>query len=233
MNIETSTTRATIIVPEDNRKKTIGIIAGVALATGIGGLLIGRSIGGDAPAPAAAAIAAPVEGAEHAEEGGEEHPEGLVEITPVAATAAGIVTEVVSEGTIASEIIAQASVTAPPEGRASLTARADGAVTRITKRLGDPVGAGETIALIESRDASAIVAERASATARATAANAALNRERRLFAERITARQIQAARRAITRHIKRQGRLWIRIFPDVPVSSKPAEVRMGSGKGAP
>jgi large subunit ribosomal protein L16 len=51
--------------------------------------------------------------------------------------------------------------------------------------------------------------------------------------ERITARQIEAARRAITRHIKRQGRLWIRIFPDVPVSSKPAEVRMGSGKGNP
>ncbi len=51
--------------------------------------------------------------------------------------------------------------------------------------------------------------------------------------ERITARQIEAARRAITRHIKRQGRLWIRIFPDVPVSGKPAEVRMGSGKGAP
>ena len=51
--------------------------------------------------------------------------------------------------------------------------------------------------------------------------------------ERITARQIEAARRAITRHIKRAGRLWIRIFPDVPVSSKPAEVRMGSGKGSP
>jgi large subunit ribosomal protein L16 len=47
------------------------------------------------------------------------------------------------------------------------------------------------------------------------------------------ARQIEAARRAITRHIKRAGRLWIRIFPDVPVSSKPAEVRMGSGKGSP
>ncbi|KQM73243.1 MULTISPECIES: 50S ribosomal protein L16 [unclassified Sphingomonas] len=51
--------------------------------------------------------------------------------------------------------------------------------------------------------------------------------------DRITARQIEAARRAITRHIKRQGRLWIRIFPDVPVSSKPAEVRMGKGKGSP
>lgn len=51
--------------------------------------------------------------------------------------------------------------------------------------------------------------------------------------ERVTARQIEAARRAITRYMKRQGRLWIRIFPDIPVSSKPAEVRMGSGKGSP
>jgi large subunit ribosomal protein L16 len=51
--------------------------------------------------------------------------------------------------------------------------------------------------------------------------------------DRLTARQIEAARRAITRHIKRQGRLWIRVFPDVPVSAKPAEVRMGKGKGAP
>ena len=50
--------------------------------------------------------------------------------------------------------------------------------------------------------------------------------------ERITARQIEAARRAITRHIKRQGRVWIRIFPDVPVTKKPTEVRMGKGKGS-
>jgi len=50
---------------------------------------------------------------------------------------------------------------------------------------------------------------------------------------RITARQIEAARRAITRHIKRQGRVWIRVFPDVPVSKKPTEVRMGKGKGTP
>jgi large subunit ribosomal protein L16 len=51
--------------------------------------------------------------------------------------------------------------------------------------------------------------------------------------ERLTARQIEAARRAITRAMKRTGRVWIRIFPDVPVSAKPAEVRMGSGKGSP
>jgi large subunit ribosomal protein L16 len=51
--------------------------------------------------------------------------------------------------------------------------------------------------------------------------------------DRVTARQIEAARRAMTRHMKRAGRVWIRIFPDVPVSKKPTEVRMGKGKGAP
>src|SRR5215469_8381690 len=51
--------------------------------------------------------------------------------------------------------------------------------------------------------------------------------------DRVTARQIEAARRAITRAMKRTGRVWIRIFPDVPITKKPAEVRMGSGKGAP
>src|SRR5438105_5516312 len=54
-----------------------------------------------------------------------------------------------------------------------------------------------------------------------------------LAPERVTARQIEAARRALTRHMKRAGRVWIRIYPDVPVSKKPLEVRMGSGKGAP
>jgi large subunit ribosomal protein L16 len=51
--------------------------------------------------------------------------------------------------------------------------------------------------------------------------------------DRVTARQIEAARRAMTRHMKRAGRVWIRIFPDVPVSKKPIEVRMGKGKGTP
>ena len=56
---------------------------------------------------------------------------------------------------------------------------------------------------------------------------------RALEPARVTARQIEAARRAMTRHIRRQGRIWICIFPDVPVSTKPAEVRMGKGKGSP
>ena len=54
-----------------------------------------------------------------------------------------------------------------------------------------------------------------------------------MTAERVTSRQIEAARRAITRHMKRAGKVWIRIFPDVPVSKKPTEVRMGKGKGTP
>lgn len=54
-----------------------------------------------------------------------------------------------------------------------------------------------------------------------------------LSPDRVTARQIEAARRAMTRHMKRAGRVWIRIFPDVPVSQKPAEVRQGKGKGTP
>lgn len=53
-----------------------------------------------------------------------------------------------------------------------------------------------------------------------------------LTPDRVTARQIEAARRAITRHLRRQGKLWIRIFPDLPVTSKPAEVRQGKGKGS-
>lgn len=190
----TTTTSTTIVAPAD-RRKTIGVIAGVALATGIGGLLIGRSIADGDPAPVVAAAAEPAEGGAGAEGGakvgeeGEEHAEGLVEMTPARIATAGVQTETVAAGTLGTEILAQATVSAPPEGRAALTARADGAVTRIFKRLGDAVGVGETVALIESRDASAIVAERASAQAQATAANAALARERRLYAERITARQ--------------------------------------------
>src|SRR3546814_11821119 len=107
------------------------------------------------------------------EEAEEEHgPEGFVALTPAALAAAGIQTEVASPGTFGSEILAQATVAAPPEGRSSLTARADGAVTRIFKRLGDPVGAGETVALPESRDAAALVTERAAAPARPPAPNA-------------------------------------------------------------
>lgn len=67
----------------------------------------------------------------------------------------------------------------------------------------------------------------------ATALNFGAYGLKALSPDRITARQIEAARRAMTRHIKRQGKVWIRIFPDVPVSKKPLEVRQGKGKGSP
>jgi membrane fusion protein, heavy metal efflux system len=177
-----------------DRRKLLGGVAAIALIAALGGALIGRTT-----APPQASEAAPV--GEHAEEGAEgeeEHgPEGFVAMTPARLQASGIQATRIEEGSIASEIIAQATVTAPPEGQAIVTARADGAVVRINKRLGDPVGAGETIALLESREAAAFVAERNAAAARAQAARAAAAREQRLFNARITARQdLEAAQAA-------------------------------------
>ena len=167
----------------DDRKKFIAIAGGIALLAGIGGVLIGRAID-DPPAAGAAS-----EEGEHAEEEEEHGPEVFVAVKAENLSSIGIKTERVAAGSLGSEILAQATATAPPQGRSSLTARADGAITRIYKRLGDSVGAGETVALLESREAAAIMAERASAAARAQATTSALNRERRLFEEKITARQ--------------------------------------------
>lgn len=172
--------RALQVIRLADRHRRAGAIVAAALAAGIGGVLIGRSV---SEAPSAV---------EQREEGGEaeEHgPEGFVPMTAEKMLASGIAAERVEAGSLASEILAQATITAPPEGRALLTARADGAVVRINKRLGDPVGAGETVALLESREAAAFVAERNAAAARAQAARAAAAREQRLFAARITARQ--------------------------------------------
>lgn len=169
--------RYTQIFRSNGRDRLIASIAAAALAAGVGGLLIGRSMS-DQPAVA-----------ESAEEGEEPGREGFVPMTAERLTASGIATERVEFGSLLQEVIAQATVTAPPEGQALLTARADGAVVRISKRLGDPVGAGETIALLESREAAAFVAERNGAAARAQAARAAAAREQRLFNAKITARQ--------------------------------------------
>lgn len=168
------------MIEVSNRTKLIGAAAAIALAAGTVGLLVGRGAPG-----AGNGTGAP----EAEEKEGEGHREGFVPISAEQAQAAGIRTQTVAPGALGAEILAQASVTAPPEGRAALTARANGAIVRIYKRLGDPVRPGETIALLESREASTIVGERAAAAARAQATRAALARERRLFSERITARQ--------------------------------------------
>lgn len=124
-----------------------------------------------------------------AEAGKAEAPEGFVPMTPAQLATSGIAVEQIRLGSLAGEIIAQATVTAPPEGQALLTARADGAVVRINKRLGDPVGRGETVALLESREAASFVSERNAAAARAQAARNAAAREQRLFNAKVTARQ--------------------------------------------
>lgn len=161
--------------------------AALALVAGTAGVLIGRS---SAPNSAVSA-------AEENSEAEEDHgPEGFVPMTEERMRTNGIAVETVNLGSVVSEIIAQATVTAPPEGQALVTARADGAIVRITKRLGDPVSAGETLALLESRDAAQFVADRNAAAAREQAAHASWQREERLFRERITAKEALEAARA-------------------------------------
>lgn len=174
--------------PTSRNRLLAGAVAAI-LAAGIGSVFIGRTMTGQITPPAAQAEA------EDAEAG--HGREGFVGMTPARLQATGIRTERLQSGSIGSEILAQATVAPPPDGQALLTARADGAVVRISKRLGDPVGAGETVALIESRDAAGFVAARNAAAARASAARAAAARERRLFDARITARQdLEAANAA-------------------------------------
>jgi membrane fusion protein, heavy metal efflux system len=170
------------IINLTGKNRLLAGIAATALVAGVGGVLIGRSMSDPAPVVETSA--------EPAGETEEEHgPEGFVPLTPERLAASGIALERVEPGSLQSEVLAQATVAAPPEGQALLTARADGAVVRINKRLGDPVGAGETVALLESREAAAFVAERNAAAARAQAARAAAAREQRLFDAKITARQ--------------------------------------------
>lgn len=172
-------------------KPLLAAAAIVFLLVGGGGVLIGRTF----LAPSETVITDVDSEAEGKEEG---HVEGLIEMDDARAKAAGIVTEVTQAGGLGAEIIAQGVVAAAPDGEAVLTARAEGTITRITKRLGDSVAAGETIAWLESRDASAIAAERSTANARAVAARSAYAREKRLFDARVTARQdLEAAQAAL------------------------------------
>lgn len=182
------------VIMEDRRKLLAGVAA-VALAAGLGGVLIGRSTApqGGTDVSVSAKAGEAEEG--HAEEEGHGR-EGFVEMTPARLQASGIRMTRIEAGSLASEIIAQATVAAPPEGQALLTARADGAVVRINKRLGDPVGAGETVALLESRQAAALIAERNAAVARERAAHASWSREERLFRQRVTSREALEAARA-------------------------------------
>jgi cobalt-zinc-cadmium efflux system membrane fusion protein len=152
-------------------------VAAVVLIAGAGGFGLAKLTGGKPATPAADTAASD---AEHARE--------EVPITEAAARTAGIVAQPVAAGGLASEILAQATVVPTPAGQAVLTARAPGAVTRIFKRLGDPVRAGEVLAVVESRDAAQIAADRSVAAAKASLAHRTLARERSLFEQRVSPR---------------------------------------------
>src|SRR3546814_4214459 len=120
---------------------------------------------------------------------------------------AGIAVEAGRAGGLGSEILAQATGTAAPAGEAIVTARAGGAVTQVFKRLGDPVKAGETLAVVQSRDAAQIAAERTAANAKAVLAQKNLARERQLYEQKVSARvdyeQAQAEAAAATAEARR------------------------------
>ncbi len=164
-----------------DKSRLYGGAAAAILIAGVGGFGLAKITAGIG---ATAAVAG-----EHAED---EHTEGeaeVLEMTPEAIAAAGILVQPVSVGGFAGEVLAQGAVAATPGGEAVLTARAAGAVTQIFKRLGDPVRAGEALAVVESREAAQIAADRTVASARATLAQTTLARERRLFEQRVSARQ--------------------------------------------
>ena len=162
---------------ENQRNRLIAGSAALVLIAGFGGAWIS---GGLAPTSSDTGMA---------EEEGEHHGNELIPMTPERLEASGVRVEKVQSGLLATDVIAQATVAAPPEGRALISAPGDGRVARILKRLGDPVGRGETVVLLESREASAIAAERNAAAAAAQAARANAAREQRLFDAKISSRQ--------------------------------------------
>ncbi len=162
-----------------DKTRLYGGVAAAVLIAGVAGFGLAKMTAGKPAAPVAAEAEA-----EHAE--GETD---AVEMTAEAIKASGILVQPVSVGGFTGEILAQGVVNASPSGQAVLTARAAGAVTRIYKRLGDPVRAGEALAVVESREAAQIAADRTVASARATLAQKSLAREQRLFEQRVSPRQ--------------------------------------------
>ena len=157
--------------------RLLGGAAAVALLASGGGFLIARMT---APTPSVATAEAPTKKADA--------PADTVTMDETAAKTAGIVTETVNAGGLSAEVIAQAAVSASPTGEAIITARAGGAVVRLLKRLGDPVRAGEALAIVESRDAAQFAADRKVAAARSTLAQKGLARERYLYEQRVSSR---------------------------------------------
>lgn len=161
-------------------KRLMGGVAVAVLVAAIGGFSVARFTGDNSPA----ATEAPPKPEEAKEAGTAD----TLVMTPAAIKDAGIVTETITAGGLGAEIVSQAIVTPSPTGEAIVTARAGGAVTRILKRLGDPVRAGEALAVVESRDAAQIAADRTAAGAKAVLAQKSLARERYLYDQKVSAR---------------------------------------------
>lgn len=123
-------------------------------------------------------------------------PPTSLEMDQARLTASGVQVQAVATGGLASEIVAQGAVEAEPAGKAILTARAAGSIARLTKRLGDPVRVGETLALVESREAAQIAADRSVAATKADLARKVLVRERRLYEQKVSPRQDYEAAQA-------------------------------------
>jgi len=164
-----------------NDKRLLGGAAAVAIVAALGGFGFARWTASEPAATETASgnAAAPAE---------EEKAPDTVAMTAQAVQQAGIATETINPGGLGAEIVAQATVSASPQGEAIVTARAAGAVTRLMKRLGDPVRAGETLAIVESRDAAQFAADRTAAAAKSTLAQKALAREQYLFRQKVSAR---------------------------------------------
>lgn len=160
-------------------RRRLGVAAAVLVAA-TGGFTLARYTAGGPAAPAAEAVGS--------ESKVEAAPRDTVAMSPAAQKGAGIATEVAVSGGLAAEIVAQATVTPSAAGQAIVTARAGGAVTRVLKRLGDPVRRGEALAIVESRDASQIAADRTAAGAKATLAQRTLARERYLYDQKVSPR---------------------------------------------
>lgn len=157
-----------------------GLYAGVAAAVIVA---LGAGYGvARLTAPASAPAVEEAEG-EH-----QEGAPGTVAMPQSVIQASGIGVETLRAGGLAAEILAQATVSAAPGGQALVTARAGGAVTRINVRLGDPVRAGQALAVVESREAAQIAAERSAAVAKATLAERNLAREKSLYEQRVSPR---------------------------------------------
>lgn len=179
-------------------KRLFGGVAGAVLLAAVGGFTVARCTSDTPPTSA--------DGAATNEQAAAEAPSDTLVMTAAAIRDSGVVTETINAGGLGAEIVAQAIITPSPTGEAFVTARAGGAVTRVLKRLGDPVRAGEPLAVVESRDAAQIAADRTAAGAKATLAQKSLARERYLYDQKVSARvdletaQAEAASAAAEAH---------------------------------